>query len=142
MTRKSLAPIKDVDRGAASGDGLSVELDLRLEDGTVLELHCPHHRLGHVVTAIQAAAGHARDARRRANPLEGLPGDIDAAEPFRVTGIAVGSAIGHDLVAVRTHTEQGITVDLAFDRERVRALIDALEDALRRNRVSARRKPD
>ena len=141
MAESSLPPIKEILSGAQSEDGQSIKLDVRLEDGSVVSLTCPYRRLGHVLTSIQAAARLAKDARAQSNPLEGQPGDVDAAEPFRVKALQVGSAIGHELVAVRVHTEQNISVDLAFPLGQVPRLIEALEEALERNRETSRRKP-
>lgn len=141
MAKISLPPINEVISGSQSEDGQSIHLNVLLEDGRTVGLTCPHHRLGHVVTSMQAAARLARDARAQSNPLEGKPGDVDAAEPFRVKALQVGSAIGHELVAVRVHTEQDISVDLAFPLDQVPRLIEALEEALERNRETSKRKP-
>jgi hypothetical protein len=142
MTKYSLPPIKEVISGTQSEDGQLIHLNVKLDDGRTVSLTCPHHRLGHVVTSMQAAAQVAKEARTKSNPLEGKMGDVDAAEPFRVKALQVGSAIGHELVAVRVHTEQEISVDLAFPLEQVPRLIEALEDALERNRETSKRKPN
>lgn len=141
MAKYTLPPIKEVLNGTQSEDGQLIHLDVQLDDGRVVGMTCPHHRLGHIITSMQAAARQAKTEREKSNPLEGKSGDVDAAEPFRVKALQVGSAIGHELVAVRVHTEQEISVDLAFPLAQVSQLIEALEDALERNRETSKRKP-
>lgn len=130
MLENADAPIKGVVDGGAEDDGRTIYFDLKLENGQVSRMRCPHHRFGHVLSTLQALAGRAARDRAYSGVSTGSEMDIDSSEPFETKSIRAGVLIGMDLLAIRVETEHELAIDIALTPEQARELIDSLHQML------------